>query len=368
MTIADAVRGSGRSRTGLAWAAPVAVAGVVVGGVILTTAGSSSASPVLPARTAAQLLVDVQRSSTTALSGTVRESANLGLPSLPGGETGASLSWQSFVTGTHQTRVWVRGRDKQRVAVLGELSEADVTRNGRNVWTYVSDTNTVTHAVLPGRTVRQSRPAASEYTPAEVAAHALHAVTPSTSVTVDASRMVAGHAAYTLVLRPRDTRSTVRAVTIAVDAHRYVPLQVQVFGAGSAPAFEIGFTSISFSTPPDSIFSFRRPAGSIMSTDPAGSPGTVGGDRHRVAPAGAKHPSAPKLIGSGWTSVLELRGGMAAGQATGLLGELTSRVGNSAARLLHTALVNAVLLPDGRVFVGAVRPTVLEHIAASTPR
>jgi hypothetical protein len=206
------------------------------------------------------------------------------------------------------------------------------------------------------------------YTPAEVAAEALHAVTPSTAVSVDASRMVAGRAAYTLMLRPRDTRSTVRAVTIAIDAHTFVPLQVQVFGAGSAPAFEIGFTSISFSTPPDSMFTFRRPAGSVMSTDPLGSRGTADGDRHRAAPARPKHSAAPKLIGSGWTSVLELRGAAVAGQASGLLGELTTRVGNSGARLLHTALVNAVLLPDGRVFVGAVQPTVLEHIAATTRR
>jgi len=37
-------------------------------------------------------------------------------------------------------------------------------------------------------------------------------------------------------------------------------------------------------------------------------------------------------------------------------------------RLLHTALLNVVFLPDGRSFVGAVQPAALEHIAATTPR
>ena len=45
----------------------------------------------------------------------------------------------------------------------------------------------------------------------------------------------------------------------------------------------------------------------------------------------------------------------------------TTSVGNSGARLLHTALVNAVILRDGRVFVGAVQPAFLEHVAATTP-
>jgi hypothetical protein len=34
--------------------------------------------------------------------------------------------------------------------------------------------------------------------------------------------------------------------------------------------------------------------------------------------------------------------------------------------LLRTALVNAVITSDGRVFVGAVQPALLEHVAATT--
>jgi hypothetical protein len=49
------------------------------------------------------------------------------------------------------------------------------------------------------------------------------------------------------------------------------------------------------------------------------------------------------------------------------LQDLTTSVGNSGARLLHTAVINAVLLPDGRVFVGAVSPSFLENVAATTP-
>jgi hypothetical protein len=66
--------------------------------------------------------------------------------------------------------------------------------------------------------------------------------------------------------------------------------------------------------------------------------------------------------------VLEVPSGV--GQlATGhddTLSQLTSAVGTSGERLLHTALINVVLMPDGRAFVGAVQPALLEHIAETT--
>jgi hypothetical protein len=63
--------------------------------------------------------------------------------------------------------------------------------------------------------------------------------------------------------------------------------------------------------------------------------------------------------------VLELHGTV--GLGSGMLQDATTSIGGGA-RLLHTALVNAVFLPDGRTFVGAVTPAALEHVAATTAR
>jgi outer membrane lipoprotein-sorting protein len=382
MTTASAGGPSSRSRRRLAWAVPVVVAGVVATGVAISTAGASSASPTLPHRSATQLLVAVQKSTATALSGEIHETVNLGVPTLPDARSSASLSWQSFLTGSHRARVWVAGADKQRVALIGELSEADVIHNGRDVWTYTSDTNTVSHTTLPQSTAVSARPSTADFTPAQAARRALDAVTPSTSVSVDSARMVAGRAAYTLVLRPRDGRSTVREVRIAVDASTFVPLQVQVFGPGSSAAFETGFTQISFATPSPTTFKFRVPAGASVTKDPFGLQSSDRHERH-VATPGSATPgsasaephtgatSAPSVIGSGWTSVVELSSaavGNGSGLGGGLLDQLTSTVGSSGLRLLHTTLINAVFLPDGRAFVGAVSPSLLEHIATTTPR
>lgn len=374
-----------RTRRRLAWVVPVAVAGVVAGGVAVATAGSSDAAPKLAARTPAQLLTAVQTHTTTALYGQIYETANLGLPELPGPKSTASLSWQTFLSGSHFAKVWIAGPDQQRVALTGELSEAEVVHNGKDVWTYVSDTNTVTHTVLKdGAKHTGSRPAhpdVRDLTPAAAAAKVLEAVRPTTDVSVGSARTVAGQAAYSLVIKPKDSNSSVRKVVIAVDAKRYVPLRVQIFGSAATPAFETGFSSVTFATPAASTFAFTAPKGSTTSTDPLGASGD--GRRHHhdgprtttghatTKPRTSYSPlttawahSSPTVIGSGWTTVVELPQGLAAGTG-GLLDRATTPIGSTGRRLLHTALINAVFLPDGRVFVGAVSPTFLERVAAT---
>lgn len=359
----------------MAWAVPVAIAGAVVAAAVVNNGSASGATPNLPSRTAAQLIAAALGSSDTTLSGTIQESANLGLPSLPGGHSSASLSWQTFVSGTHSARVWVDGPDKQRVALLGELSEADVVHNGADLWTYTSDTHTVTHSTIAKDKPAAEVPSAADATPAALAARALKAIQPGTAVSVESSQMVANRAAYTLVLRPRDAGSTVQKVTIAIDAAKFVPLQVAVYGSGSAPAFRTGFTKISFSTPSAAIFDFHPPAGATVSQDPFGLSGTHG-EGHGRSHAGRPDSSvrggsaAPKVLGQDWTSVVEVPAGskgIDAALGGNTLRDLTSPVGNSGARLLHTALLNAVILPDGRAFIGAVQPAALEHLAATTP-
>jgi hypothetical protein len=171
-----------------------------------------------------------------------------------------------------------------------------------------------------------------------------------------------------LVIAPRDARSTIRKITIAVDSAHFVPLQVEVFGASSTAAIKVGFTDISFATPSASTFHFKAPAGATVTKNPfEGGPG----EHHSVgmAPVAGRRPSLaarPRVIGSGWTSVLEVHNAAELAASSGMISQLTTKLGNSGARLFHTALVNAVLLPDGRGFVGALRPAALAHIAATT--
>lgn len=278
-SLTGARRGSERARRRLRWLVPVGVIGVIVAGVEITRAASSSASPTLPPKTAQQLVAAVVGAQTEALSGQITEVSNFGLPSLPGSRSDASLTWQSYLTGSHTVRIWVRGPEQQRTAVLGELSESDVIHNGTDLWTYTSATNAVSHTVLTAAAPTKSdsmdaQPSpADSYNPASIATRILKAITPSTTVAVDPAQRVAGRATYTLDIRPRDSRSTVREATIAVDARTSTPLRVQVFGAGAAPPLASGSArSRSRSPVPPFSTSTRRPEPSCRKTRSASRP------------------------------------------------------------------------------------------------
>lgn len=372
------------------WSAPLLTAAVVGGVALIPSAASASAHPNLPAKSASQLLADVQTANVTALSGTIVETARLGLPSLPGQDSSAALTWQTLVTGTHSARVWLDGADKQRLAMLGQLAESDVVHNGRDVWTFASGTQQVGHQVLPAdATVKAGakKEAATadlkKYTPQGAAAQALKAIDPSTAVSVDRTARVAGQAAYTLVLTPRDTRSTVRKVSIAIDAAHNIPLRVQVFGAGAAPAFETAFSDISFKRPAASLFAFTPPKGAKVSSDllplmSSAASGKPDSSDPKVSKGGsgqkASASSSPSVVGTGWTSVLVLPAAkngsspLAAltgsqGDTASIVGRLTSTLPNGD-KVLRSALVNALITKDGRVLVGAVSTAVLQQAAA----
>src|SRR6516225_3815420 len=114
------------------WAVP-AGALVVTGGVLAGSLISvAQAAPGLPARTPAQLLVQVADSAAPPLTGTVVETASFGLPRLPGTQNPTSLA--SLLTGSHTVRVWYASAQHFRLAVPEPLSESDLFRDGSTAW------------------------------------------------------------------------------------------------------------------------------------------------------------------------------------------------------------------------------------------
>ncbi|HMA47730.1 MAG TPA: hypothetical protein VKP11_11115, partial [Frankiaceae bacterium] len=172
---------------------------------------------------------------------------------------------------------------------------------------------------------------------------------------VDRTARVAGRPAYQLVLTPRDGRTLIASVRIALDSATSVPLRVQVYARGqSAPAVEIGFTDVSFRVPASSVFRFTLPAGARV-TERAVTPDDVAGSSDAVRPT---------VIGRGWTAVLETRTRLAT-DASGrqVLDRLSTPVAGG--RLVTTRLVSVLLTDDGRVLAGAVAPDALRRVAAT---
>jgi outer membrane lipoprotein-sorting protein len=349
------------------WAVPAGVL-VITGGVMAGSLISvAQAAPGLPARTPAQLLAQVADSTTPPLTGTVVETASFGLPALPA--TGNPTSLSSLLTGSHTVRVWYSSPGHFRLAVPQSLSESDVIRDGSTAWLWQSTLNKVTKFTLPAHSA-QAVPQ-QPMTPQQAAKQVLAAVGPTTAVSVDSNVTVAGQAAYALVLAPKDARSLVGRVQIAIDGRNGVPLRLQVFARGaSSPAFQVGYTAIQFVSPAPADLSFTPPPGStVTQVNMAGGTGATG---KKAAPGVA-------AIGSGWLTVLKLpsselttspqaqgpassngTSGDSAAVLNALIASATPVHGAwGSGRLLRTSLVSVLMTDQGSTFVGAVEPSVL---------
>jgi outer membrane lipoprotein-sorting protein len=376
------------------WVVPAGVVAVVAGVGIASAITVAQAAPALPQRTPAQLLAAVagDHSPVPPLTGTVVETATLGIPQLPGAENPNSLT--SLLAGSHTLKIWYDGPRKLRLAVPVQMGETDLIRNGTTAWLWQSDNNSVTKYLIPaGHGDHAKEPAIPKapLTPQQAAQQALKLAGPSTRVTTEANVTVAGQAAYQLVLAPKASGSQVAKITIALDAqHLSVPLQVQVFAKGTAsPVFQVGYTSISFVTPAASNFNFTPPSGAKVHTETLSLP-----TGHALGPKPQGMTSRGQVIGKDWTTVLVLPasavlpgGAMSqvagAGSAAGVAGQAArsasgggGSISGSAmlgalmlaahpvhgawgsGKLLHTSLVS-MLITNGHVLIGAVTPSVL---------
>jgi hypothetical protein len=409
---------------------------VVAGAVLAGTMLASAAAPSLPRQTPAQLLAAMRQARLpAAMSATVSESADLGFPALPniGGLSSSPLSAASLISGTHTVQVWYAGPRHLRIALPVSFGETDLRINGTQAWLWQSQGQKATHVIIPAsrELTGPDKPGArgpealGPLTPLQAAKKLLALVSPDSRVTVPGTTVVAGRDAYQLAIAPRSSQSLVGRILIAVDAKTHLPLSVQVFARGaSSPAFQIGFTSLSFARPAMSNFTFTPPPGAKVKTvkvpagdsgfmsgagrmpgEPGFMPGTgrLPGESRLFRPPGGKilpgHASLAgvRTFGTGWLTVVAIPVGLmthipAAGQVHPGFGpsggsnqsqafssgpgqgmSLFSLLLNVATpvrgpwghgRLLRTSLLSVLVTSKGELLAGPVTPAVLYADAA----
>lgn len=368
--------------------------GAIIGGLQLPLA--QAAAP-LPAKTPAQLIAwadqEWQQPGERALTGTLLESASLGVPKLPGMQDQRSLL--SLLSGDHTINVWIAGPDRFRVELPGRMSETDIYAEGDTAWYWDSATNTATELrdgasansftysppaqsqayssslTISGIQQGSARETIVQPTPEQVARDILSAVGPTTVVSANPDVVVAGRSAYELVLAPKSSQSTIGSVRLDIDGQNAVPLRVQIFarGAGS-PAVSIGFTSVTFAPPSSADLSFTPPPGAHVTKPGSGTktPGTAPGDVSTIGsgwltvvkfPASKLNEAAGS---SGSTAPVAMDGG-AGEQSFALQAALAAARPVSGAwgsgKLLHSSLFNLLISDNGWIYAGAVVPDQL---------
>jgi outer membrane lipoprotein-sorting protein len=369
------------------WAVPaaaVAVTAVIVAGLQIPAA---QATPNLPARTPAQLLAELSSDAALPpLTGTMVEATSLGLPQLP--QAGSPTSLSSLITGSHTIKIYYQNPAHFRLAIPQPESEIDVIRNGSTAWLWNSTQNSVDKFELPAGSGKSGQPTSKlptpPLTPQQAANAVLKAVGKTTVVSIEANVMVAGEPCYQLVLAPKDDRSLVGKVTIAIDGKYGVPLRVQVFAKGAAdPAFQFGFTALQFVAPASANYDFTPPPGASVTVE------NLAGHSGKSAPGQQSGTSGFGVYGSGWLSVVELpqkdlmRGlgtgpgssgtapvtggsspaGVMGGDSQAVLSALVGSAkpvhGAWGSGTLLTSSLFSMLMTNGEVYIGAVEPSVL---------
>ncbi|MFI8984377.1 outer membrane lipoprotein carrier protein LolA [Streptomyces antimycoticus] len=380
------------------YAAPVAVAGIAAATIGLVPALASTGDPDLPKISAQELISKMAASDAQQMSGSVKITTDLGIPSLPGGGSLADLGGaqggeesaspesrlMELVSGSHTLRVATDGPGKQRVSIVENAAEYSMIHNGDEIWAYDSGSNSAYHATAPEEAKakgdhRQELPKDLRgATPQEIAKTVLASVDDTTDVTVDGTSRVAGRDAYDLLIKPKaDSDSTIGSVRIAVDADNGVPLKFTLSPkSGGKAAIDVGYTKVDFGKPKASTFDFTPPKGAKVTEERKA-------DRPEAKDFGTKDfkdaqgvLSGLKVVGEGWDSVarLDTPGGAASttpggdsgpGAASGLLGGFGKEVKGDfgSGTVVSTRLVNALLTDDGKVFVGVVDKAALVKAA-----
>ncbi|GGW16914.1 hypothetical protein GCM10018980_10800 [Streptomyces capoamus] len=379
---------SGR-RKAARYAVPVAVVGVAAATIGLVPALADSGDPDLPKISAQQLINKIAKSDVQQLSGTVKVTTDLGLPDLGGLEKGLlsgadrggsgddsaadpQAKLTELASGTHTLRVAADGPDRQKLSLLESGAEYSLIHDGKDVWGYDSKSNQVHHSTAAGSGKERAEPPA---TPKDFADEALKSVDDTTSVTVDGTAHVAGRDAYKLLIQPRQSGTTVGAISIAVDAKTGLPLKFTLTPkSGGAAVFDAGFTQVSFARPAASTFDFTPPKGAKVTEEKDAARAPEHTREHGGGLAGGlEGKGGPKVLGKGWTSVATFdtgaKGGLPTGSRGGDLGGFLGSLGEKVTgkfgkgTVFSTRLVNALITDDGKVYAGAVTKDALVKAA-----
>ncbi|MGW1492719.1 LolA family protein [Streptomyces sp. NPDC002402] len=389
---------------------PVAVAGVAAATIGLVPALAASGDPDLPKISAQELIEKMAASETQQLSGSVKINTDLGLPlgglaglgggsfgpkGGGGGGDGSSADPQGklmeLASGSHTLRVAADGPDKAKVSILEDAAEYSLIHNGDEVWAYDSASNEAFHAKDGGSGEKgkehEALPKDLPTTPKQFADEALKAADDTTSVTVGGTAQVAGRDAYQLVIKPKQSGSTIGSIKIAVDAENGVPLKFTLTPtSGGKAVIDAGFTKVDFSKPAASTFDFTPPKGAKVTEADELEKGK-GARSHEDFKGpkdlkghedfeGAEDFKGLNVIGEGWASIakIEMPGGKGSGtpkdgdvppEASKLLDALGDKVEGKfgSGTVFTTRLVNALMTDDGTVYVGAVTKDALVKAA-----
>jgi hypothetical protein len=320
--------------------------------------------------TAAQLRARIISSADVSFQGYAESTIDLNLPSLPN-----LVGVTALLDGSTDQYVWYRSPAQWRADVLTTAGENDTyqTSSGTYQWDYA---NNVLTQVVGNQPVRLPR--ASDLLPPALGRRLLSLAGRTDRFSRLPSKRIAGIDAAGLRIVPTESGTTISGVDIWADPATGLPVQVELFGVGSAaPVLTTRFLDVSLSRPPlsvvtphagpgvdESVASLPDAAGILNGYGPI-LPSQLGRVHATASPPGLADVA---VYGSGFARFavvpLPVRAGNEVIDAASSVGASIPMRGGTAV-LVRTSLLTVVLVrsTDGPVYMltGAVTADVLER-------
>jgi outer membrane lipoprotein-sorting protein len=202
------------------------------------------------------------------------EGANL----TSGSDGGAGqLSSSPLLTGA-SGRLWISKEGRVRLELQSEKGDTEIYYDGRTVSMYDASTNTLYRYTPPPHEAGtgdgsgagaasgsgdSGAPATTAHEPPSVAKieEAISRLGRHANVSGATPTDIAGQAAYTVRVSPKESGSLLGAAELSWDAVNGVPLRAAIYSStSSSPALELAATSISYGPVEASVFEFTPPA------------------------------------------------------------------------------------------------------------
>ncbi len=353
---------------------------VLVIGVSATALASAlSAGPTPAPKPLAQAIHDaLSAPSVEGVSASVTLTDNLleGASLASGGGHPSELTSNPLITGA-SGRLWIAKDGHVRLELQSQQGDTQVLYDGHTLSLYDAATNTeyryTPNAGEQGASGSGSTPSAPDSHQDQIPSvakieEAIAHLSKHANVSGATPTDVAGQAAYTVRISPKESGSLFGGVELSFDAVHGVPLRAAIYSAtAAAPVIELAATEISYGPVADSVFEVNPPANAkIEEVKPPSS--TEAQSQHKPAGAGEK----PNLTthGSGPSAIAVLEGKEKAGAKTGtsepLEGLPKVTINGASASELRTELGTLLTFERSGVrylLAGSVTPAEIEAVA-----
>ncbi len=252
---------------------------VVVLGISATALASAlSTGPTPPAKPLAQAIHDAltgaNGSQVQGVSANIQLTDHLleGASLASGGGNSSSAAGQlassPLLTGS-SGRMWIAKDGRVRLELQAEKGDTQILYDGHTVSIYDAASNTLYRYTIPahegGAGSGTDSPTSPTHHEVPTVAKIEEAISHSDHVSLSEAKPddIAGQAAYTVRVTPKEPGSLIAAGELSFDAANGIPLRAAIYSSHSpsSPTIELAATEISYGPVADSVFAFTPPSG-----------------------------------------------------------------------------------------------------------